>query len=199
MRKNFMASFVLCLCMLASPAFQSISISNSSGAVSAADALPPVQVVDFVDVARYLGLWYEIAKIPNSFQSFCSGGTTAEYTLRNDGSVGVLNICRGRLGFPRQAIGRAFVDDPVTNAKLKVSFVCFFNRCFFFGDYWIIGLGPNYEYAVIGHPTRKYGWILSRECKLSDAAMAEVKQILESQYYNFADFVMTDQSVNGCQ
>lgn len=199
MKKSLLANFVLCVCMLASPAFQSVSMSNSSGVVIAADELPPVQVVDYVDVAQFIGLWYEIAKIPNSFQSFCSGGTTAEYTVLDDGSVGVLNRCRGRFGFPRQARAKAFVDDPETNAKLKVSFVCLLNRCFFFGDYWIIGLGPNYEYAVIGHPTREYGWILSRECSLSDSAMADVQQILKSQYYNFSDFIMTDQSVNGCE
>ncbi len=162
------------------------------------DELPEVEVVDFVDVERYMGLWYQIAAIPTEFQEQCAGGVTANYTLLEDGSVLVENQCFGERGFPRNAEGRAFVDDPETNAKLKVSFVCIRNRCFFFGDYWIIGLGPEYEYAVVGHPTREFGWILARDCELSETELEEIKDILEEQFYDFSNFVMTDQTVNGC-
>ena len=158
-----------------------------------------MEVVDFVDVERFMGLWYEIASIPSQFQRSCAGGTTAEYTLLEDGSVSVRNTCRGKFGFKRRSRGRAFVDDETTNAKLKVSFVCILDRCFFFGDYWIMDIGPDYEYAVIGHPTREFGWILSRTCELSNEVLEGIIELLEDQFYDFSDFVMTDQSVNGCE
>jgi apolipoprotein D and lipocalin family protein len=118
----------------------------------------PLQVVPFVDLKRYAGEWYEIARLPNTFQKDCVG-SRATYTLRDDGKVTVLNQCHDKSlsGRLRQAKGKAWVVDKKTNAKLKVSFFWPFS-----GDYWIIELGKDYEYAVIGHPDRKYLWILSR-------------------------------------
>lgn len=120
--------------------------------------LPPLQTVPKVDLERYLGKWYEIASFPQSFQRGCVA-TTAEYRRRGDGAIGIINRCRiGSLDGPEKvARGRARVDDKATNAKLKVSF---FGP--FWGDYWVIELGTGYEYAVVGHPSRDYLWILSR-------------------------------------
>ena len=120
--------------------------------------LPPLEAVPKVNLERYLGTWYEIASYPQRFQEGCTG-TTATYTLRSDGEIDVLNKCRkGGLDGPEDAAeGRARVVDRTSNAKLEVSF---FRP--FWGDYWIIDLGPDYEYAVVGHPSRDYLWILSR-------------------------------------
>jgi apolipoprotein D and lipocalin family protein len=121
-------------------------------------ALPPLQTVPRVDLSRYTGTWYEIASFPQSFQEGCTG-TTATYTLRDDGDISVVNRCRkGSLqGEEDSAEGVARVADPTSNAKLEVSFFWPF-----WGDYWIIDLGSDYEYAVVGHPGRDYLWILSR-------------------------------------
>lgn len=125
----------------------------------------PPAVVSAVDVTRYMGLWYEVARYPQSFQAGCAD-TTAEYTLRDDGRVTVLNRCleEGTTGEWREIKGTARVVDPSTNAKLKVSFFGPFE-----GDYWIIRLGENYEYAVVSDPTRQTLWILSRTAKLDTA------------------------------
>lgn len=124
----------------------------------------PLAVVPSVDLDRYIGKWYEIASYPAVFQAGCTG-TTAEYTLRDDGRVGVLNTCyQGQLDGPVNTIqGTARVVDAETNAKLKVSF--FFP---FEGDYWIIDLDEDYQWAVVGEPGRKFLWILSRTPTMDD-------------------------------
>lgn len=126
--------------------------------------LPPLEVVDSVDLGRYTGTWYELASYPQSFQEGCFA-TTATYTLRADGEIDVLNRCRkGSLqGEIDEAYGRARVVDTQTNAKLEVSF---FRP--FWGEYWIIDLAQDYSYAVVGHPSRDYLWILSRTPTMSN-------------------------------
>lgn len=147
----------------------------------------PLQTVDHVDLARYAGTWYEIASFPQSFQRNCTG-TTATYELRADGQVDVINRCRKRSLDGRLAVakGRARVVDPTTNAKLEVSF---FRP--FWGDYWIIDLGPDYEYAVVGHPTREYLWILSREPSMSPELYDAIVERIADQGYDTDRLVRT--------
>ena len=152
-----------------------------------------VNTVSFVDLNKYAGRWYEIAKIPNSFQKKCVRNTTAEYKLRDDGNIDVINKCIEEDGTVNEAEGLAKVVDEKTNAKLKVSFVSIFGIHLFWGDYWIIGLDKGYEYAVVGHPTRKYGWILSRTPKLAKEKLQEAYSILQDNGYNLKDFEMTIQ------
>jgi apolipoprotein D and lipocalin family protein len=118
-------------------------------------SLTPPETVPKVDLSRYMGTWYEIARYPNNFQKECRG-STATYTLREDGRVAVVNRCRSNSG-DKEARATAKVVDHTTNAKLKVSFFWPF-----YGDYWILNLGDDYDYAVVGTPDRKYLWILSR-------------------------------------
>ena len=141
--------------------------------------LPPLQTVSRVDLNRYLGAWYEIAAFPQSFQKGCTG-STANYTLRDNGEIDVLNRCRkGSLdGEEKVAKGRARVVDRATNAKLEVSF---FRP--FWGDYWIIDLGVDYEYAVVGHPSRDYLWILSRTPTMGAAVYDGIVVRLRAQGY----------------
>lgn len=159
------------------------------------ETMKPVPVA-VVDLKRYVGLWYEIAKIPNRFQRKCAGGTTAQYTLRRDGRIDVVNRCLDREGKPIEARGIARITDTRSNAKLKVSFVHIFGKYLFWGDYWIIGLDQNYNYAVIGGPTHKYGWILSRKPRLASEELEKVFSILREQGYDPAKFEMTEQSQN---
>ena len=149
------------------------------------------QTVASVDLNRYMGKWYEIAKIPNRFQKKCSGRTTAEYKLRAGGTVLVVNSCLDDEGKRMVAKGIAKVSDPVTDAKLKVSFVRFLGVHLFWGDYWIVGLDREYQYAIVGGPSRKYGWILGRRPELSNEEWIAVKDILRSQGYKLEDFERT--------
>jgi len=125
---------------------------------------PPLAVVPGVDLSRYAGTWYEIAKYPNRFQRGCVGAT-AEYTLSPDGKrVEVVNRCREiDTGKVRSVRGKARVVDPTTNAKLSVTFFWPFS-----GDYWILALGEEYEYAFVGTPDRKYLWFLARTPTIGD-------------------------------
>ena len=138
-----------------------------------------LETVNYVDLSRYQGLWYEIARYPNRFQQGCRD-SRATYTLRNDGKVSVLNECYDAIsGELRKANGKAWVIDTTTNAKLKVSFFWPFA-----GDYWIIDLGENYEYAVVGHPARKYLWILAREVSMEEGLFQIIAERLRGQGYD---------------
>jgi apolipoprotein D and lipocalin family protein len=140
-----------------------LSLSLTAGNAEAGASPPLLTTVDRVDLCLYLGKWYEIARLPNSFQEGCVG-SSAEYSLRDDGEIDVVNSCQdSKDGSLRQAKGRAWIVDPKSNSRLKVSFFWPFR-----GDYWIIELGSQYEYAVIGTPSRKYFWILSRTRTISD-------------------------------
>ena len=118
---------------------------------------PNLETVAFVDLSRYVGQWYEIGRLPNRFQKKCAGSVTANYTLRSDGDIKVVNRCRKQSGEFTTATGKAKIVDSQTNAKLKVTFFWAF-----YGKYWILDLGPDYDYAVVGEPGRDYLWILSR-------------------------------------
>jgi apolipoprotein D and lipocalin family protein len=155
--------------------------------------LPQLVTVKQVDLNKYIGLWYEVAKIPNSFQDHCAYGTTAEYKIDEDGDIIVTNSCYDEEGGLDVADGVANVVDKKTNAKLEVSFVSFLGIRPFWGDYWIIGLDEKYQWAVIGTPSRKYGWILSRTPSLPDLTTEKIFEILKSQHYNPEDFEMSEQ------
>ena len=153
----------------------------------------PPTTVKYVDLNKYTGLWYEIAKIPNSFQDQCVKGTTAKYILNDDGEFTVLNSCIDEDGKIDEADGVARIVDKKTNAKLEVSFVSFFGWRPFWGDYWIIGLDEDYKWAIVGTPNRKYGWVLSRTPQLSIETMDGIFENLKDQGYNPKDFEISKQ------
>jgi apolipoprotein D and lipocalin family protein len=113
--------------------------------------------------------------------------------LREDGKIDVINRCVEKDGSVNEAKGIAKVVDSKTNSKLEVSFVRILGISLFWGDYWIIGLDKDYRYAVVGTPTRKYGWILSRTPELSQKDMENIFALLRNQGYNPKDFEMTEQ------
>ena len=153
----------------------------------------PMTTVSTVDLERYAGLWYEIAKIPNRFQKQCVRGTTAEYTLREDGRIAVTNRCVEEDGDPSEAKGVAKIVDAASRAKLKVSFVSFLGWRPFWGDYWVIGLDADYRWAIVGTPDRKYGWVLSRTPSLDADAMDAIFAIIERNGYRRTAFEMSPQ------
>ena len=165
----------------------------SMGAL-AADA--PLRVVESVDAGRYMGLWYSIASIPTSFERQCVQGTTAEYTLLEDGRIQVVNTCFDAEGNPDVARGQAWIPNSSEPSKLKVSFVRFLGIWWFGAPYWVIDLALDYSYAVVGHPSRTYGWILSRTPTLPEDVFVGIVERLESQGYRFDDFRKMDQSIH---
>jgi len=157
----------------------SLALLLSSSAVPSG-ASAELAVVPGVDIDRYLGTWYEIARYPNRFQKECVA-VTAEYSLRPDGKIKVVNACRKKTldGKLKKIEGKAWVADKATNAKLKVQFFWPFR-----GAYWIIDLGQEYEYAVVGHPKRKYLWILSRTPDMASERYEAIVERLVKQGYD---------------
>lgn len=154
--------------------------------------LPPLETVAHVELQRYLGTWYEISSFPQSFQKGCTA-TTATYARRADGEIDVVNRCRKDSldGPEKTAMGRARIVDQTTNAKLEVSF---FRP--FWGDYWIIDLGDDYDYAVVGHPSRDYLWILSRTPTMDDMRYTSIVRKLASRGYETGRLNRTLQPVS---
>jgi apolipoprotein D and lipocalin family protein len=143
-----------------------------------------LEVVPHVELKKYLGKWYEIAHLPARFQKGCTD-TTATYTLSEDGSISVLNECR-RSGKVKQAKGKAKVVDNNSGAKLKVTFFWPF-----YGDYWIINLGKDYDYAVVGTPNRKYLWILSRTPQMDDKLFSQLIESVKSKGFDVNNLIKT--------
>ncbi len=152
-----------------------------------ADSPPPT--VRSVELSRYLGKWYEIARYPNRFQRDCMGEVTAEYTLRKDGKIAVLNSCRKKNGSLSQARGTAKIADATTNSKLKVTFFWPF-----YGNYWIVDLPSDYSYAIVGEPQRKYLWILSRTPKMDPVLYESLLLKVEQIGYDPEKLIKTPQS-----
>lgn len=146
----------------------------------------PPEVVPQVDLSRYAGEWYEIASFPQHFQKGCSD-SRAGYRLRDDGDVDVLNSCF-RNGKVDTARGKAWVVDKNTNAKLKVSFFWPFR-----GDYWIIELGKDYDFAVVSDPSMRYLWILSRTPNMDEPKYLELVARLKTRGFDVARLTRTEQ------
>jgi len=166
-----------------------LALAGVFSLVRAASGQVPLESVPKVDLNRYTGRWFEIARYPNRFERKCDSNATATYSLRPDGKITVVNACKTREGNLTQSSGWAQVVDRNTGSKLKVTFFWPF-----FGDYWIIDLSPDYEYAVIGEPSRKYLWILSRTAKMDDKLYAEIAGRLPAMGYDAGKLVRGKQS-----
>ncbi|MBU0967054.1 MAG: lipocalin family protein [Proteobacteria bacterium] len=138
---------------------------------------PLLPTADYVDIKRYTGRWYEIARYPHRFENGCLD-VTADYEMQDDGTIQVVNQCllAGEGGKIKKAVGKARIVDPSTNAKLKVSFFWPFS-----GDYWILYVDPDYQHAIVGAPARKYLWILSRQPQMDplllDSLLGKVRSL----------------------
>lgn len=148
----------------------------------------PMETVKQLELAPYLGKWYQVSFIPNSFQSMCVADTQAEYQLENQ-DIRVINRCRTKDGSIEQANGIANVVEASNNAKLRVSF---FRP--FYGNYWVLDLDPNYQWVLVGEPSRKYGWILSRTPELDPAIQKQLLDKAETLGYLRTQFQVSPQS-----
>jgi apolipoprotein D and lipocalin family protein len=143
-----------------------------------------LEVMSHVDLNKYLGKWYEIAHLPFKFEDGCSN-ITATYALNKDGDISVLNECI-KNGKAKQAKGKAKVVDKNSGAKLKVTFFWPF-----YGDYWIIKLDDDYSYSVVGTPSRKFLWILSRTKQIDNEIYLQLTEFAESKGFNVDNLVKT--------
>jgi lipocalin/ligand-binding SRPBCC domain-containing protein len=158
----------------------------------------PVRTVPFVDVDRYLGDWFEIARLPNRFQRECVGDVRATYVRQSDGLLHVLNRCRTTEG-ETEARGVARIVDERAFAKLKVRFAPAWLSWLpmVWGDYWIIGLAPDYSWAVVGDPSRNYLWILARTPRLDDQTMAAARALARASGYDVERVELTPHAEAG--
>jgi len=159
-----------------------------STTIAMSQSLP---TVPYVDLKKYAGKWYEIAAFPQWFQKGCYC-STAEYTLTDKGFVIVENNCNknGINGKKSNIKGKAFVEENSGNAKLKVQFFWPFKA-----KYWIIDLADDYSYAVIGHPNRKYLWILSRTPTMDDAIYQQIISRIKEKGFDISKIKITKQQL----
>ena len=159
-------------------------------------ALEQVKTIPTLDVQRYLGTWYEIAKFPNWFQKKCMSNTQAVYSLRSDGNLKVLNSCKTSEAGISEAEGTARQLGPKDSPKLEVRFapawLSFLPMVW--GDYWVIDLDPQYQLAAVSDPRREYLWILSRTPQLDKRVYDELLQRLQSQQFDVRKLEVTLQA-----
>jgi apolipoprotein D and lipocalin family protein len=154
----------------------------------------PLQVVPEIDLERYAGTWYEIARLPNKFQRECTGNVTATYTLLDDGTVSVVNRCLRKDGKYTEAVGKARrMSDDEPNSKLEVRFAPAWLSFlpFVWAKYWVIDLAGDYSYAVVGEPGREYLWILARSPSMESTIYAGILDRIAQQGYDTSLLVRT--------
>ena len=149
----------------------------------------PPRTVERVELERYLGTWYEIASFPSWFQRNCVA-TQATYSRTDDGRVRVENACREKTlsGAWNGIEGVAWAAEPGNFTRLKVQFFWPLR-----GDYWVLALGPEYRWALVGHPNREYLWVLSRTRTMDDAVYAQILKQASAQGYDVARLRRTQQ------
>lgn len=157
----------------------------------------PVKTIASLDVPRYLGTWYEIAKFPNWFQKKCVSSTQATYSLRSDGNLKVLNSCKTADGEISQAEGTARQLGQKDSAKLEVRFapawLSFLPMVW--GEYWVIDLDSQYQVAAVSDSKREYLWVLSRTPQLDKKTYDELILRLQAQQFDTRKLELTQQAI----
>jgi apolipoprotein D and lipocalin family protein len=168
------ARALLAALAVAIPALPAVAQPAPASAPMESGAGQPLEVVAPIEIQRYMGLWYEQARLPNRFQEKCAGQVSARYSLRADGRVDVLNRCARAPGEVEEALGEARTV-PVAGkpdaGRLEVRFAPAWLSWLplVWGDYWILRLEPDYSMALVGTPDRKFLWVLAREARPAEA------------------------------
>lgn len=165
----------------------SLLLALPAGPLRAAPAAP-LPTVPAVDLQRYAGAWYEIARLPNRFQRQCAADTQARYRLDGE-RVEVVNRCRSAKGEVEEARGHAKTVDGSGNAKLRVTFFWPF-----YGDYWVLDLDSDYRHVLIGEPDRDYAWVLSRTPQMDEALLQRLLDKAASLGFDKNAFLRTPQT-----
>ncbi|OTG66795.1 hypothetical protein B9T28_04555 [Acinetobacter silvestris] len=152
--------------------------------------------VERVELDKYLGVWYEIARKPMYFQNQCARDVTARYTVNVNGNIAIDNRCYDERGVLQQALGEAFVVNEPFNSKLKVGFLPEAIRWvpIIRGDYWILKLDENYQMALVGEPRRKYLWLLSRVPHPDKLIVNEYLHYAQTLGFDLKDIIRTEQT-----
>jgi apolipoprotein D and lipocalin family protein len=153
---------------------------------------PPIDVAQNVDLSKFQGKWYEIARLPRTTQTDCHG-TTAFYTQNPDGTLSLVNQCN--VGGPSGPLNTVSMTASVPNAAEPAKLALSVGG--FSGDYWILEVGASYEYAVVGHPSREYLWILSRAPTLDASTMQGVIARAQSEQFDMTRLEYTPQPPAG--
>ena len=161
----------------------------------AVDTPGPLATIATLDVPRYMGTWYEIAKYPNWFQRKCLKNTRANYSAQADGKVRVVNFCTTKEGEVTEAVGEARQMGSSNSAKLEVRFAPAWLSFvpLVWGDYWVIDLDPGYQVVAVSEPKREYLWILSRTPDLSSKAYGDLVDRLQKKGFDTAKLERTPQ------
>jgi apolipoprotein D and lipocalin family protein len=172
-----------------------VLVAIAIGVLAAPAGAQPLRVAEGVDLQRYAGKWYEIARFPNKFQNKCSADVVAQYTVRPDGRIDVINQCRDAGGRVTGTRGIARKGRAGNNAALQVRFapaiLSFLPSVW--GDYWILAVGPDYTWSVVGTPSREFLWILSRTPTMSQASYAQAIEIVKGNNFDAGRLVRTPQ------
>ena len=155
----------------------------------------PLQTIERLDVGRYLGAWFEIAKYPNRFQRQCVRDTQAQYRLRDDGQLDVINRCREANGEMAEAVGRARQIGAADSPRLEVRFAPAWLSWLpmVWGNYWVIDLDPDYQLVAVSEPSREYLWVLSRTPAVEAAAYQALLERLRAKGFDLTRLERTAQ------
>ena len=175
-------SLIAALCFSFSAWVPLASAQTPSGEITPA----PLEAITSLDVPRYMGTWYEVAKYPNWFQKRCIANTSATYAVQPNGMLQVLNRCQKEDGSMSEALGAAKQVGDANSPKLEVRFAPAWLSFlpFVWGNYWVIDLDPQYQLAAVSEPSRKYLWILSRSKTVEPKAYEALLQRLKQQGFN---------------
>lgn len=173
----------------------SVSILVASFTVLGQGGDVAVKTIPSLDVQRYMGTWYEIAKYPNWFQKKCVSNTKAVYSARADGTLKVLNSCKTAEGEVSEAEGTArqlgAKDSPKLEVRFAPAWLSFIPLMW--GDYWVIDLDPQYQVAVVSDPRREYLWVLSRTPQLDKKTYEDVLLRIQNQQFDVRKLELTKQ------
>lgn len=150
----------------------------------------PNRPVPQLDLDRYLGQWHEIAHLPMFFQRQCIDTITATYTRRADGTIGVHNACRTAKGMDASDGVARRVDDRSGALKVRFAPAWLGWLPMVWADYWVVELDPDYRWAVVGSPSRKYLWVLSREPRMAAATFRGIRERAAARGYPVDKLVM---------
>jgi apolipoprotein D and lipocalin family protein len=181
---------------LSSLFFAVISQAQSPAPLPAASVAGPLESIASLDVTRYMGTWYEIAKYPNKFQKKCIAETRAEYQLKTNGRVQVTNQCKTENGSLDEAIGEARQLGTSSSSKLQVRFAPVWLSWLpvVWGNYWVIDLDPAYQLVAVSEPEREYLWVLSRTPQVSAEAFNALMARLKTQGFELGRLERTKQA-----